>query len=317
MSTFTFVPNTWQTLQRLNPHRPSLKQFRFLQLDCLEAFYGGAAAGGKSQALLMAALQYIEVPSYSALILRRDTRRLELAGGLIPRSLEWLTDKGGKWNASKKQWTFPTHGEPSTLTFGYLQDSTDKFRYASSEYQFIGFDELTEFPEEDYLFLFSRLRKRRDMPVPLRVRSASNPGGEGHDWVKHRFIGDGDAKQCPEIQWRNGAAFIPAAIRDNPGISEQDYGKSLDYLPAVWRDRLLHGDWDATERGIVAPQHLRVLLAARSYSSASECRPSGDDVARRSGTGTVHDGRPRWHLFAFGERQGSQRLGDSDLGTIV
>lgn len=37
----------------------------------------------------------------------------------------------------------------------------------------------------------------------------------------------------------------------------RDYGKSLDYLPAVWRDRLLHGDWDATERGIVSPQQLR------------------------------------------------------------
>ena len=36
--------------------------------------YGGAAGGGKSEALLMAALQYIDTPSYAALLLRRSFR---------------------------------------------------------------------------------------------------------------------------------------------------------------------------------------------------------------------------------------------------
>src|SRR5437870_5506170 len=84
--------------------RPSNPQTHFLKLDCLEAFYGGAAGGGKSQALLMAALQYVHVPGYSALILRRDTRRLGLAGGLIPRSFEWLSNQKAKWDTAKNQW---------------------------------------------------------------------------------------------------------------------------------------------------------------------------------------------------------------------
>lgn len=251
------IRQSWQTLQAIAPFQPSHRQSQFLQLDCLEAFYGGAAAGGKSQALLMAALQFICVPGYSALILRRDTRRLGLASGLIPRSKEWLLEKGGKWNASKSEWTFPTSAAPATITFGYLQDSTDKFRYASSEYQFIGFDELTEFPEEDYLFLFSRLRKRHDMPVPLRMRSASNPGGEGHDWVKHRFVHESSDDRDADMHWRNGIAFVPAAMRDNPGMNEAEYAGSLDHLPSLWRDRLLSGDWDATERGIVSEEQLR------------------------------------------------------------
>ncbi len=234
---------------------------QFLQLDCLEAFYGGAAAGGKSQALLMAALQFVHIPGYSALILRRDTRRLGLSGGLIPRSQEWLLDKGAKWNATKTQWSFPTDGAPATITFGYLGDSIDKFRYGSSEYQFIAFDELTEFPEEDYLFLFSRLRKRTNMEVPLRMRSASNPGGKGHDWVKQRFVSAGEKygvkDLATEIYWSDQHAFIPAHLRDNPGIAKEEYTKSLEHLSPVWRERMLLGDWDAAERGIVQEDWLR------------------------------------------------------------
>ena len=63
--------------------KKNAKQRAFLQLDCREAFFGGAAAGGKSEALLMGALQYVDVPGYAALILRKDTQRLSLAGGLV------------------------------------------------------------------------------------------------------------------------------------------------------------------------------------------------------------------------------------------
>ncbi len=172
------------------PHDPWPKQRTFLDLPCKEAFYGGAAAGGKSDALLMAALQYVHVPNFAALILRKDTQRLRLSGGLIPRSHEWLAGSGATWNDNVRRWTFSTAGADATISFGYLKDSRDKYRYGSSEYQYIGFDELTEFPEEDYLFLFSRLRKTTDIDVPLRMRSASNPGNLGHHWVKNRFIPD-------------------------------------------------------------------------------------------------------------------------------
>lgn len=183
-----------KNLMKWCPQKPHPKQMSFLRLNCLEALFGGAAGPGKSSALLMAALQYVHVPGYSALILRTDLQRLQLAGGLIPRSHEWLYGKGGAtWNGNRYQWTFPTGDglRPATLQFGYLSNAQDKYRYGSSEYQFIAFDELTEFPEEDYLFMFSRLRMTEDIAAqgPLyRIRSASNPGGKGHQWVQNRFI---------------------------------------------------------------------------------------------------------------------------------
>src|SRR5262245_26644183 len=47
------------------------RQAEFLMFLGRDALYGGAAGGGKSVALLIAALQYVTEPGYSALILRR------------------------------------------------------------------------------------------------------------------------------------------------------------------------------------------------------------------------------------------------------
>lgn len=239
------------------PHIPWPKQRAFLDLDCQEAFYGGAAAGGKSDALLMAALQYVDVPGYAALILRRDTRRLTLSGGLIPRSHSWLAGKGPTWNGTDRRWTFPTSGDPATISFGYLQDSYDKFRYGSSEYQFIAFDELTEFPEDDYLFLFSRLRRTRNIAVPLRMRSASNPGNLGHAWVKRRFVVENSPHAESDIHWRNEIAYVPARLVDNPAVDAEQYVKSLYHLPLVERQRLMEGDWSIRADGMVRLDWLR------------------------------------------------------------
>ena len=66
---------------------PTVKQQAFLLLDCHEALFGGAAGGGKSSALLMAALQYVDVPGYAALILRRTYADLALPGAVSRRGV--------------------------------------------------------------------------------------------------------------------------------------------------------------------------------------------------------------------------------------
>ena len=74
----------------LIPHVPTSRQAAFLLLNCLEAFYGGAGGGGKSDALLMAALQYADVPGYNALIIRRNLSDLALPKALMDRAHTWL-----------------------------------------------------------------------------------------------------------------------------------------------------------------------------------------------------------------------------------
>ncbi len=232
-----------------SPHAPHPRQAVFLTLDGKEALYGGAAGGGKSDAILMAALQYVDVPGYSALILRKSYADLSLPDAIMSRAKEWLLgNRGVRWNEGIKSFMFPTGGAPSRLTFGFLEGENDKYRYQGSAYQFVGFDELTQFRESDYRYLFSRIRRPANVDelddpltrVPLRMRAASNPGGIGHEWVKQRFLHDGAA---------NNRIFVPARLADNPSLDAVEYEKALDELDDVTRHQLLHGDWDVRATG--------------------------------------------------------------------
>lgn len=196
-----------------------------------EALYGGAAGGGKSDALLMAALQYVDVPGYAALLLRRTFADLALPEALMDRAQLWLSGTDAKWNERDKTWTFPGG---ASLTFGYMQYDKDKFRYQSAAFQFIGFDELTQFPEVLYTYLFSRLRRLENSNIPLRMRGATNPGGIGHNWVYERFIVNGKD---------NRRIFIPARLEDNPYLDQDEYERSLAELDDTTRSQLLDGLW--------------------------------------------------------------------------
>lgn len=237
--------------ERYVPHEPHAKQRIFLDLDCKEALYGGAAGGGKSDALLMAALQYVHVPGYAALLLRKTYADLALPGAIMDRAKSWLIGTDAHWNEVEKKFTFPSG---ASLTFGYLQYSTDKYRYQGAELQFVGFDELTQFDEADYRYLFSRIRKPSAGPlskVPLRMRAASNPGGRGHVWVRKRLIEkviDPDDENPSNPDER---VFVPATLEDNPSVDRVTYERQLAELDPLTKRQLLQGDWSAREPGAV------------------------------------------------------------------
>lgn len=226
-------------MTRYIPHAPFPQQAAFLLLPHREVLYGGAAGGGKSNALLMAALQYVDVPGYRALLLRRTFADLALPGALMDRAEAWLRGTDAKWNERDKTWTFPSG---ATLSFGYLEAEKDKYRYQGAEFQFIGFDELTQFTQTQYTYLFSRLRRLEGVLVPLRMRAASNPGGVGHEWVYQRFFVEGRAK---------GRVFISARLDDNPHLDQEEYRESLAELDPITRRQLEHGDWAAKHEGDV------------------------------------------------------------------
>jgi hypothetical protein len=247
------------------PHAPTIRQKLFLVdlRDEKEAFYGGAAGGGKSDALLMAALEYVDRAGYSALILRRTYKDLSKPGALLDRAHAWLSQTSAKAIDGGKQWRFPSG---AVLSFGYLENENDKYQYQSAEYQYIAFDEVTQFSETQYTYLFSRLRRLKGVDIPIRMRAASNPADEptGY-WVADRFVPDDftpDDAIEPRIFWKESKEgdgpitrrpFVPARKQDNPFLDQEEYERSLAELDDVTRAQLEEGDWRIKRRGNIFP----------------------------------------------------------------
>ena len=219
--------------------------FLCLLHETFEALYGGAAGGGKSEALFMAALMFVDIPNYNAIIFRRSFTDLCKPGALIDRSFQWLTGTGARWDGVNHTWIFPSNAK---VAFGFLENDRDVYHHQSAEYQFLGFDELTQFTEFQYRYMISRARRLQGVNLPIRIRSATNPPnrlqtGEVHGtWVKQRFLVEGASR---------GRVFIPATLDDNPALDKEEYLKSLSNLDPVTRAQLRDGNWNMDFEGNV------------------------------------------------------------------
>ena len=223
------------------PYTPTPKQAAFLLIDDVkEVLYGGAASGGKSVGQLMAALKYVDVPGYSAILFRRTYSDLALPGALMDMARKWLMPyiltREVHWSEKNKMYTFPSG---ATLSFGYLENEGDCERYQGAEFNYIGIDECTHISPSNYTYMFSRLRKTVDMDgVPSRFRATCNPGGRFGEWYYERFFLN-----------RGERVFIPAGIYDNPHVDTEDYIESLNELDPITREQLLNGNWEIREAG--------------------------------------------------------------------
>ena len=233
--------------------KPQAKQLEFMKRKEYECLYGGAAGGGKSDALLIEALRQVEIPNYRAIIFRRTYPQLE---ALISRSLE-LYPKAfpkAKYNSSEKRWLFESGAK---IFFGYMQHEQDKYNYQGKPYDFIAFDELTHFTYSQYMYLMSRNRPTGPN-TRVYIRATANPGGIGHAWVKERFITPAPPLtpiettyniQTPDkkiIQIKKERVFVPATVFDNKALLENDpeYLATLSSLPEAEKNALLLGSWD-------------------------------------------------------------------------
>lgn len=249
-------------LTKYIPYDPTPKQRAFLLMNnTKEILYGGAAGGGKSVAQLMAALQFVDIPGYSAILFRKTYADLSLPGALIDMSKQWLMpfveSKEVKWSEKEKQYVFPSG---ATLNFGYLESANDCYRYQGAEFQYIGMDEVTHIDPANYRYLFSRLRKPKSLQVPLRFRATANPGGQFGEYYYQRFFVEGREA---------GRVFIGAGIDDNPYLDAEAYKESLAELDPIERERLLNGNWEIKASGDMFSRHWFNIVPAADIPDAA------------------------------------------------
>ena len=224
-------------------------QKKFIDAEADEVLFGGAAGGGKSYGQLVDALLYaLKYPKSKQLILRKTYPELEHS--LIMVSLGFYPKTVCTYSSTTRKWSF-LNG--SVIEFGYCAIKADVFRYQGAEYDVIRFDELTHFTEEQYTYLISRVRGVN--PYPKMVKSSTNPGGVGHNWVKQRFI-EGFSPDKIHIDKETGVKrlFIPSYVQDNTFLmnADPDYINRLKQLPENERKALLYGEWDIFDGQVFA-----------------------------------------------------------------
>lgn len=234
--------------------QPQPKQAAFMARPEYECLYGGAAGGGKSDALLAEALRQVHIPHYRAIIFRKTYPQLSelidrsraIYGPAFPRA---------RYNQTEHCWTFPGGAK---IYFGSMQYTKDRINYQGKRYDFIAFDELTHFTWDEYSYMFSRNRPSGP-GTRVYMRASTNPGGIGHGWVKDRFITAAppltpveDNYEVPDpsgrlIKLRRRRIFVPSTVFDNQELLRNDpnYLANLAMLPEAERNALLYGSWDS------------------------------------------------------------------------
>lgn len=224
---------------------PTPKQSEFLSASEDEVLFGGAAGGGKSDAMVIDALGAgfggYQNTKYRALLIRRTFPQLR---ELIDRTrvIYPAVDPGATFKEADKAWEFSSGAK---VIFGFCERDADVYQYQGQEFQWIGIDELGHFPTAFvYEYLTSRLRSP-DKSLHCYMRASCNPGPK---WIMHRFgitKGGQPSMVALDVEGRTfKRRFIPSFLSDNSHLAGTGYRERLLQLPEAERQMLLEGRWD-------------------------------------------------------------------------
>jgi hypothetical protein len=252
-------------------------------LDCLEfeVLLAGTRGGGKTDTLLMDFVQHCgeddRTPTEKAngmpqfqgfgkawrgIVVRRtygDLRDIiERSQALLYRMFEGRA----RYNKNDRDWTFPG-GEK--LTFVYADSPDDYRHYHGWNLAWVGFDELTLYPDDKVYKKFMSLVRSSYPGIPKKYRATTNPSGPGHGWVKDRFQlphGYGQPiSERVEVEWTAGKkenvtltrTSVRSDIRENTKLDNpKEYLAGLQANAenpaqyAAW----VYGDWNIVAGGM-------------------------------------------------------------------
>lgn len=258
-------------------------QEKFLETTADIAFYGGAAGGGKTCALLMEATRYHELKHMHAVIFRRESVQVRIAGGLWDESINMYSGLDAEPVESILKWRFSSGAD---IKFTHLEHEKDVLAFQGGQIPFIGFDEITHFTEKQFRYMISR--NRSPYGIPCRIRGTCNPDPDSFvrqliDWyidengfaipersgvirwfayVDDKTIWADSREELIEIYGDTclpmSFTFIPAMLSDNKILMQKDpsYKAKLHSLSKIDRERLLGGNWNIRPTsGVYFKQH--------------------------------------------------------------
>lgn len=188
----------------------------------------GTRGTGKSLQLRWDAIvRCLMFPNFKALLLRRKITDLRKSHLFFIRSE--MKKLGGVFLETTMQARFPNG---SVIQFCHCEKMTDVMDYLSSEWDWVGFDELSTFPLEMFLQISAAARAPESAPYVAVVRACSNTLGIGSAWMKQWFVDK-------VVDYALYPDYVPedfevqyAWLEGNKYINKKEYEKRLKNLPA-------------------------------------------------------------------------------------
>jgi hypothetical protein len=236
------------------------KQWIAFDTPATEVLYGGAAFGGKSFLMRVAAILWCsEIPGLQVYLFRRirdDLIKNHVEGpkGFREMLAPWtavglcrlVENEIRFWNGAK-------------IYLCHCEHESDVYKYQGAEIHVLMIDEVTHFLEPMYRFLRNRVRMV-GVKIPAsyvgrfpRILCGANPGNIGHLWVKNTFIVGTQPLKIRLMPAAEGGMlrqFIPARLEDNQiGVHDDpEYEARLEGLgSATLVAAMRWGDWDVIE----------------------------------------------------------------------
>lgn len=303
---------------RWAPHPGS--QALFIACPIFEALYEGTRGPGKTNALLMDFCQHVGVghgTAWRGVLFRQSFPAL---ADVVAKSLEWIPRvfPDAKFNESNHVWRFRTGEE---LLLRYMDKPKDYWSYHGHEYPWIGWDELTNWPDLACYDLMKSCCRSSRRGVPRKYRATANPHGPGHHAVRARFIDpaprgrvvrdeDGNARVCLHGHWSENAALLaadpdyPARLRAATADNPDQQAAWLDGSWDVVAGTFFGSSWDARTH-VIEPFDLPATWrldrsfdwgSSRPFSVGWWAESDGSRVA----VGTGPDGKPVYRTFPRG-----------------
>lgn len=236
------------------------KQAMALATEANEVLLGGAAGGGKSMAMRIAAILWCAaIPGLQVYLFRRireDLVKNHMEGPKGFRALLAPWVQAGFVVIVEDEIRFWTGAK---IYLCHCKDPKDIYKYQGAEIHVLCIDELTHWQEDMYRFLRNRVRmvgikvpKEYEGKFP-RIFCSANPGNIGHQFVKTTFIDGCEPMKIRTMQQSEGGMrrqFIPARLEDNPSMEADDPGYE-QRLMGLGSEALVKamrfGDWNVVD----------------------------------------------------------------------